>query len=272
MKFCLLALSVLVFFSCSPRDIDKNTNKQATPKVVNIYPTADTLPENLLRLYVQFSHSMKAINNLENIKLFNHEGEEIKGAIFNNVYELWDVEQKQLTLILDPSRVKTGLVAHNTLGRALQPNNHYKLVIEKAEDIYGNQLDVPYVKDMHIVNEDKEIPNTKSWNIEIPNPNTMSPLKIDFSQTLDQQSIRNSIRVIKTYGQGVPGTIEISKNESQWKFHPFEKWTSGIYIIQINSRLEDPFGNNLNGLFDHKVGDLKSPFEGKIAEITIVVE
>ena len=34
------------------------------------------------------------INNLENIKLIDAAGKEIKGAIFNNVYELWDFRRR----------------------------------------------------------------------------------------------------------------------------------------------------------------------------------
>jgi len=215
---------------------------------------------------------MKSVNNLENIKLLNAYGEEVKGAIFNNVYELWDSEQRQLTLILDPARVKTGLVAHESLGRAIKPNQQYQLVVEKAEDIYGNLMEEFVIKDFFVTKADIEMPNQENWDFTTPKTNIRSPLTIDFSQILDYQSINNSIQLINGERQIVSGTIEITNNETRWEFYPLKKWKKGTYSIMINSRLEDPAGNNMNGLFDHKIGSLKSPLEGKMQEIKIILE
>ena len=132
MKAILFISLVLFVVSCSLKE------NKTTLRITSVYPTTDTLPENLLRLYIQFSQPMKAVNNLENLKLLDENEKEIKGAIFNNVYELWDSEQKQLTIILDPARVKTDLVVNSEQGRALQSGKYYKLVIEKAEVLMDN--------------------------------------------------------------------------------------------------------------------------------------
>lgn len=242
------------------------------PKVEAIYPTADTLPENLLRFYIQFSHSMKAVDNLEHIKLMDDTGEELTGAIFNNVYELWDTEQKQLTLILDPARVKTGLIAHEKMGRVLKPGKRYQLVIEKAEDIYGNVLEAPFEKDIFISKEDVEVPKIENWEIVLPKPGSKQAIKINFSQILDRLSLYHKIRLVDEKGKEVYGKIEIGRLEKSWYFEPYEKWQKGIYTLLVNSRLEDPAGNNLNGLFDHKLGSLKSNNEGEMKEIKIVID
>jgi len=269
MKYCYCLFLISIFVSCSQKEVTKISTERLTPKVVNIYPTADTLPENLLRLYIQFSHSMKAINNLENIKLIDEQGLEIKGAIFNNVYELWDAEQKQLTLILDPSRVKTGLVANKNLGRALEPNKRFQLLIEKAEDIYGNQLTTPYSKNIYVSKEDREIPDIKNWKIITPESNTISPLEINFPQVLDRLSLFHRLRLLNENDEIISGEIEVVNQEKTWRFIPIEKWKKGIYTLQINSRLEDPCGNNINGLFDHEIGSLKNEYEGEIMELDI---
>ena len=59
--------------SCFQSEINKRVEKEKTT-VVAIYPTSDTLPENLLRFYIQFSQSMKVVNNLEHVKSVNEEG------------------------------------------------------------------------------------------------------------------------------------------------------------------------------------------------------
>lgn len=261
----------ILFLSCSGIEDDKIFLEKSFPKVVNVFPTADSLPENLLRFYIQFSHPMKAVNNLENIKLFDEEGVEVHGAIFNNVYELWDEQQQQLTLILDPARVKTGLVANQKFGRALKPNKKYQLVIEKAEDIHGTPLAQKYTKEILITPADTIVPNIKNWNIHPPFSNSQSPLKISFPQSLDRLSLYHRIQILDSNGNRVPGTIEIGSQEKSWNFTPLKKWKKGTYSLAINSRLEDPAGNNINGLFDHKIGGLKQEKEGDILNLAVEV-
>jgi len=262
---------ILIITSCSQKDLDKRVYNSTAPKVVAVYPTLDSLPENLLRFYVQFSKPMKAVNNLENIKLLNENGDEIRGAIFNNVYELWDSEQKQLTLILDPARVKTGLVANENLGRALEQGKHFQLIVEKAEDIFGNQLDQVFIKDIVVTKADTEIPDINNWKITPPISNDKSPLQIIFPQVLDRLSLFNSIRLLDGNKKLVAGKIEVVNQEKKWQFIPTKKWKKGRYVLQINSRLEDPAGNNLNGLFDHEIGALKNEKEGESLELRIKI-
>lgn len=223
LNLCYWLFLMFFIISCSQKELNRAAENTVAPKVVAVYPTNDSLPENLLRFYVQFSHAMKTVNNLENIKLVKENGEEIRGAIFNNVYELWDSEQKQLTLILDPARVKTGLVVNENLGRALAPNKRFQLVIEKAEDIYGNLLEAPYTKGIHVIKEDKEIPNINNWKIISPESNTLSPLEINFPQVLDRLSLFHRLRLMNENEEIVTGEIEVVNQEKTWRFIPQEK-------------------------------------------------
>ena len=50
---------------------------------------------------------------------------------------------------------------------------------------------------------------------------------------------------------------------------PNKNWKKDTYLLQVNSRLEDPSGNNLNGLFDHEIDSLKNEEEGRILELNI---
>ena len=215
---------------------------------------------------------MKAVNNLEHIKLVNEKGIVIEGAIFNNVYELWDEEQKQLTLLLDPARVKTGLAANEKMGRALKARSHYQLIIERAEDIYGNILKEPFVKAFFVLPEDQESPNVEQWTIIPPTSGSTTAFQILFPQTLDRLSVMNRIQLITKDNEWVKGEVTITNEEREWRFSPKEKWKKGNYTLLVNSRLEDPSGNNLNGLFDHPIGSLKNKKEGKVLEYEFIVE
>lgn len=255
---------LMLFISCKKKQINDVS-------VTAVYPTSDTLPENLLRMYIQFSKPMKTVGNIEHIKLINDEGEEIKGAIFNNVHELWDKDQKQLTIIFDPSRVKTGLAANETMGRALQPGKTYQLVISDVEDIHHKKLRAPFTKEFLVVTADTIIPNTKNWKIQLPQAKSEDTFVVTFPNMLDFNSSRQRLIITNSEKEIIKGTISIEQHEKVWVFNPSLPWEKGHYFLFINTRLEDPSGNNLNGLFDHKIGSLKYQSEGEIIQIPFTI-
>ncbi|MEO0901846.1 MAG: hypothetical protein AAFY00_07395, partial [Bacteroidota bacterium] len=86
-------------------------------------------------------------------------------------------------------------------------------------------------------------------------------------QTLDYNSLKQRILLTDSNKNIVEGLVKIRKQETEWHFSPKEPWQCGNYVLHVNSRLEDPSGNNLNGLFDHKIGTLKNEKEGIIETI-----
>jgi len=240
--------------------------------VTAVYPSSDILPENLLRMYIQFSKPMKTVHNLEHIKLMNSEGEEIKGAIFNNTQELWNKNQKQLTIILDPSRVKTDLVVNKTMGRALEPNNSYQLVISDLEDINHQKLEKPFIKEFSVSKADTIAPDIQGWDLNIPTYNNKEDFGIEFPEMLDFNSLSQRLIITNSKNEVIKGSVLIEQKETVWKFKPTIPWKKGNYFLYINARLEDPSGNNLNGLFDHKIGSLNYNKEGKTLHIPFTIK
>jgi len=210
---------------------------------------------------------MKPVGNLEKIQLKDENGHEVVGAIFNNVYELWNHEQTQLTLLLDPSRVKTGLKSHKERGRALLNGKRYQLVIGELQDVDGRAT-TPFTKSITVVEEDMTAPNTDSWVFKMPKIGSRNPLIIKFPEMLDKLSMIQRLKVADGKNQAVAGKVEIISKETEWHFFPDKSWVAGNYILYVHSRLEDPSGNNLNGLFDHKPETLKNDHEGNIETIT----
>ena len=265
-----LFLSIIIFTTCACSAKREKTSEP--PRVNRVYPTSDTLPANLLRMYVQFSKPMKTVGNLERIKLMNADGREVVGAIFNNVYELWNDKQTQLTLIFDPARVKTGLQAHDSLGRALSVGESYRLLIQGLEDVHHQPLDAPYTKVIHVAAPDTIPPNTEHWEMVIPTTNSLEPFIVQFPGQLDQLSLKTRLILTKVDKEQVEGIVKLGVLEKSWQFFPAHSWVPGTYLLFINSRLEDPAGNNLNGLFDHKTGSLKHEKEGEIFHLRFQIE
>lgn len=258
----------IVFVSCKERE----HKLDILPAVTAVYPSSDSLPENLLRMYIEFSKPMKTVGNLEHIKLFDDDGNEVVGAIFNNVQELWNNEQTQLTIIFDPARVKTGLVANETLGRALQTGRTYKLIIDGLEDIHHQKLGKPFVKKIHVIKADTQIPSIGNWKYTYPKSQTRKALVIQFPQPIDRQSLFHRLVITNNEKQPIAGDVIIKTNETEWHFVPDKVWEKGDYFLFVNARLEDPAGNNLNGLFEHEIGSLKNNKEDKTLGIQFKIK
>lgn len=84
------------------------------------------LPENLPRLYIYFPRPMSPNIQSSDIKLFEASGQEISLVFLPMRFELWSPDRRRLTFLLDPGRVKTGLIADDTLGRALIDGETYQ--------------------------------------------------------------------------------------------------------------------------------------------------
>lgn len=264
MKSYLIFIGLMVLTACN-KEIGR-------PFVQAVYPTSKVLPENLLRIYIQFSKPMKTIDNIEKIKLIDAAGNEVKNVFFNNTQELWNKEQTQLTLILDPARVKTGLKANEALGHAIQPNKNYTLVIDGLEDVNHQKMKTSFKKDITIEKADLTIPKTADWKLDIPKANSTNSFVINFPHMLDYNSLKQRLIITDTKNNPVKGIISIKNQETQWSFQPKQTWKAGSYILYVNTRLEDPSGNNLNGLFDHKIGSLKYKKEGVIEKIPFTIK
>lgn len=242
------------------------------PFVQAVYPTSNILPENLLRMYIQFSKPMKTVGNIEKIKLTDEFGTEVKNVFFNNAKELWNREQTQLTLILDPARVKTGLKTNEALGRPIEPNKNYLLTIDGLEDVYHRKMWTSFQKKITVEKADVTIPEIKNWTFTIPEAKSKNSFEVNFPQMLDYNSLKERLIIADNENNLIEGVVSIKKQETQWSFQPKYYWKSGEYILYVNTRLEDPSGNNLNGLFDHKIGSLRYKKEGVVETIPFRVK
>ena len=103
-----------------------------TTDQIEIYPSASEFPSNLLRIYLYFPYPVRSPNILEHVSLRDSEGRVIDGVFLPTRYDLWSPDRRRLTLLLDPGRVKTGLRAHKTRGRALIPGEMDSLLVNQA--------------------------------------------------------------------------------------------------------------------------------------------
>ena len=222
-----------------------------TPAIISIYPSMDTLPLNLLKIYIEFSQSMEEGRALENIAVVKNGKDTIPSIFLDLQPELWNKERTMLTLWLDPGRVKRDLQPNKKLGSPLEQGASYQIVVKQDwRDAEGVSLSYSYQKGFIVGFRDSLSPNPDTWRIDTPKAGSKQSLKIVLNEPLDYVLLKNAIRVFDNKGNILNGVIETKEGETILHFTPFAEWSAGDYTCEIEARLEDLAGNNLNRLFE----------------------
>ncbi|MEM1259079.1 MAG: hypothetical protein AAGH81_11140, partial [Bacteroidota bacterium] len=105
--------------------VESKKGKKA-PRLMAIYPRRDTVPLNLLKLYLEFSEPMQHVDNpLNFITVFDKMDHTQVHPFLDLETELWNPNRTRLTLWFDPGRIKTGLIPNKEKGLPLKQNHSY---------------------------------------------------------------------------------------------------------------------------------------------------
>jgi len=225
---------------------------QIRPRLLGIYPKLDTVPENLLKMYLVFDKPMQqSQSTLDFIKVFNQTtGKEVE-VFLPLENELWNADKTELTLWLDPGRIKKDLIPNQEKGIPIEKGNQYEMVIENGlRDTDGTDLGKVYTKRFFVAERDQQSPNVKNWELTIPSPKSKEGLGIRFDESLSFLLISDMIQIYDAQKQLIEGEYLTSKKATNTLFVPMNSWEKGKYTIVIDSKLDDLAGNNLNRLFD----------------------
>jgi hypothetical protein len=219
--------------------------------VVAVYPTADLLPENLLRFYIDFSAPMSRGEAYGRIRLLDAHGKPVEAAFLELDEELWSSDGTRFTLVFDPGRVKKGLKPREELGPILVAGQSYSLVIDRDwKDAEGNPLAREFRKQFRTGPADETSPDPKAWKIVAPRPDGREPLKLHFPEPLDRRLLDRLIGVEDSQGRHVPGQVAVASAETLWSYTPQHPWRSGDYRLVVGTVIEDVAGNSVAGPFE----------------------
>lgn len=225
-------------------------SETGTTHVDEMYPSADVLPENLLRLYFYFSAPMADADIISHVSLTRSDGTPVEGAFLSNRFDLWSADRTRLTLLFDPGRVKTGLKPHDALGRALVNGESYVLSLGVgAIDAAGCPLAEEFSRGFVAGPSDVEVPDLSAWLLSGPIVGTTQPLRVSLGSVHDHLSMAFRIRV-QLGGKPLAGRIALADNETVWMFTPKAPWTAAPYEVSVGEQLEDLAGNRPGELFD----------------------
>jgi len=232
------------------------TDHKDAPLLSAIYPTQDTLPHNLLKIYLQFSRPMREGQSLQHISVLKNGRDTIPAVFLDLQPELWNIDRTLLTLWLDPGRIKRDLQPNQRLGEPIENGATYRLVIGADwTDTRGLSLQQDYHKDFFVISRDSLSPDPERWTIRVPEAGTKKPVIIYFHEALDGVLLREAIRIADGQGKYLPGTVELRDEETIYLFTPEGSWSKGTYLMESEARLEDLAGNNLNRPFDRDLKD-----------------
>ena len=243
----------------------QRASEAVVPHVLQVFPSSDSLPENLLRFYVCFSNSMQRGRAEENVRLFGPDGQPAEDVLYRPPIELWDTRMRHLTILLDPGRLKRRVGPNRELGPPLKAGNEYTLVIGSGMiDSSGCSLRDSVHKRFRVTEAVREPVGVEQWKVVLPPTRSHEPLVLLFPRPLDWAMLWRTITVASENGQLLHGRIAIDQDETRWSFTPASPWIAGSYFVRIASSLEDVCGNNLAGAFDRPLAPAQNPANGAI--------
>ncbi|GAB3327924.1 hypothetical protein GCM10027299_29210 [Larkinella ripae] len=229
-------------------------DSRQTPELLAIFPSSDSLPDNLLKIYLRFSRPMREGQSLRYVALLKNGTDTVQGAFLDLQPELWNSDRRVLTLWLDPGRIKRDLQPNKRLGAPLQSGSRYQLVVsEKWPDQQGAVLPKTYTKVFVTVPRDSLSPSPGRWQIKPPRPNGAQALEVVLNEPLDAGLLAETLHIRDEAGKPVAGSWQLADKEKTARFKPAQRWKPGRYVLRIEARLEDLAGNNLNRPFDRDV-------------------
>ena len=113
-----------------------------------MHPSADVVPENLLRVYIEFSAPMGNGVGVDFVKLVDLSGEDgaaervEPGAFLPVEANFWSPDHTRYTLFFDPGRVKDDILPNRTSGRPLRAGRKYAIDVAASwTDANGQPLE-----------------------------------------------------------------------------------------------------------------------------------
>ena len=218
--------------------------------VARVFPTGDVIPENLLRMYIEFSAPMGRRSGLEYMQLVDDGGKEIEGAFLPLDYEFWSPDHRRFTVFFDPGRVKDGILPNRQMGRALHPGRTVTLLISQEwRDEHGQPLKEAFRRVFRVAPPDTQPLDTSSWRIEPPKAGTRDGVVVTFPEPLDHGLLMRALGIVRG-ADTVEGDITVDAHETRWTFAPKDAWRAGDYELLALDILEDLAGNEIGRAFE----------------------
>ena len=231
-------------------------------RVLAVHPSAGVVPENLLRLYIEFSGPMGNASGLDFVKLVELSGPDgnsertVAGAFLPVEADFWSPDHTRYTLFFDPGRVKDDILPNRESGRPLRAGRRYGIDVARSwTDANGRPLEAAFRHTFRAGPAVNEAIDIVDWTLEVPEAGTREALTVRFPRPLDHGIIVRALGVETGTGRSIDGKVALGALDAAWVFTPVAPWQGGEYNLAAQSFLEDPQGNQIGRAFEASAGE-----------------
>jgi hypothetical protein len=230
---------------------------RTSPEVpIRISPQAKVLPANTLRFYLHFPRPAEAHFDRDHLRLLNEEEQAVRDPFLVLPQELWSVDGRRLTVLMEPGRIKRGLGADPPHEPALAVGRTYSLIVtapgQTARHTFRATDPV-----LDAVDETR-------WRLISPAAGSLDPAVVHFDRVMDAALCEDEIGVLAPAGEILQTRVSLAPDGTAARLTPSHPWRSGEHRLVVSERLEDICGNRLGEALDHDLGAGGPPRAGMI--------
>src|SRR5262249_27101055 len=145
---------------------------------------------------------------------------------------LWDAERRRLTILLDPARIKRGLVPHDQAGYPLRSGTSFRLEVNDGfRDARGVPLAAGADRHYRVGADERRRVDPDRWSLPPPARDSVEPVTVRFGRSLDHGLLARCLHVTGPDGRQVRGRARAGPEERSWQLTPSEPWAEGSYDL-----------------------------------------
>jgi hypothetical protein len=210
---------------------------------IRISPRANVLPTNTLRFYVHFPRSGEAHFDRGQLWLLNEEEQVVRDPFLVLSQELWSLDGRRLTVLMEPGRIKRGLGADPAHDPALVVGRTYSFVVTALGQTARHTFRVSGPV-LDAINE-------TDWRFVSPTVGSLDPAVVHFDRVMDAALCQDEVGVLTPSGEVVQTRVSLAPDGTAMQLIPSHPWRAGEHHLVASERLEDICGNRLGEALDH---------------------
>jgi hypothetical protein len=210
---------------------------------IRISPQAKVIPANTLRFYIHFPRPGEAHFDRDQLVLLDENEQVVRESFLVLSQELWSLDGRRLTVLMEPGRIKRGLGPDPDHDPALIVGQTYTLVITAL----GQTARYTFRVGDPVLEEIKET----SWRLTSPTVGSLEPAVVHFDRVMDAGVCEDEIVVLSPSGEVVQARVSLAPEGTTAQLIPSHPWRAGEHRLVASERLEDVCGNRLGEALDH---------------------
>jgi hypothetical protein len=232
----------------------RNQTSREVP--IRISPQATVLPANTLRFYLQFRRPAEAHFDRDHLWLLDEQEQVVPDPFLVLSQELWSVDGRRLTVLMEPGRIKRGLGADPAHEPAFVVGRTYSLVVTALGQTARHTF--------RVSDPVLEALDEADWGLDLPTEGSLDPAVVHFGRVMDAALCEDEIAVVTPSGEVVQTRVSLATDGTAARLIPNHPWRAGAHRLVVSERLEDVCGNRLGEALDHDLASDGSPRAGMI--------